>query len=69
MVLDEQNPIYAPFFGVMGAASAIIFSGELSALEKRKWKNFANFRYFRKVCKDPQLILGCKLMILSAFFV
>ncbi|XP_014224544.1 V-type proton ATPase 16 kDa proteolipid subunit [Trichogramma pretiosum] len=26
MVADEKIPIYAPFFGVMGAASAIIFS-------------------------------------------
>lgn len=43
MVLDEQNPIYSPFFGVMGAASAIIFSGELSASEKRKWKNLQKF--------------------------
>lgn len=28
MVLTEENPIYGPFFGVMGAASAIIFSGK-----------------------------------------
>lgn len=28
MVLSEENPIYGPFFGVMGAASAIIFSGK-----------------------------------------
>ena len=25
---DSKEPVYAPFFGVMGAASAIIFSGE-----------------------------------------
>lgn len=25
---EEMPPIYAPFFGVMGAASAIIFSGK-----------------------------------------
>lgn len=24
----SDNPIYGPFFGVMGAASAIIFSGK-----------------------------------------
>lgn len=24
----DANPIYGPFFGVMGAASAIIFSGK-----------------------------------------
>lgn len=28
MALPEENPIYGPFFGVMGAAAAIIFSGE-----------------------------------------
>lgn len=27
MALSEQNPVYGPFFGVMGAAAAIIFSG------------------------------------------
>lgn len=25
---EAGNPIYGPFFGVMGAASAIIFSGK-----------------------------------------
>lgn len=25
---SEAQPVYAPFFGVMGAASAIIFSGK-----------------------------------------
>jgi apolipoprotein N-acyltransferase len=47
MVITEESPVYGPFFGVMGAASAIIFSGKLSALrrkkKKAKWKNFANF--------------------------
>lgn len=28
--LDEVHPIYGPFFGVMGAASAIIFTCEFS---------------------------------------
>lgn len=28
MVLPEEYPVYGPFFGVMGAASAIIFSGQ-----------------------------------------
>lgn len=27
MALGEENPVYGPFFGVMGAAAAIIFSG------------------------------------------
>lgn len=26
--IDADKPIYGPFFGVMGAASAIIFSGK-----------------------------------------
>lgn len=26
--MSAENPIYGPFFGVMGAASAIIFSGK-----------------------------------------
>lgn len=26
--MDETKPIYGPFFGVMGAASAMIFSGK-----------------------------------------
>ena len=33
MVLSEENPIYGPFFGVMGAAAAIIFSGECFKIE------------------------------------
>jgi hypothetical protein len=28
MALPENAPIYGPFFGVMGAAAAIIFSGK-----------------------------------------
>lgn len=27
---DAEHPIYGPFFGVMGAASAIIFSGKIT---------------------------------------
>lgn len=34
--LPETNPIYGPFFGVMGAASAIIFSGKYSTRNKSK---------------------------------
>lgn len=26
--MEQEVPIYAPFFGVMGAAAAIIFSGK-----------------------------------------
>lgn len=33
MALGEENPVYGPFFGVMGAAAAIIFSGKLRDLD------------------------------------
>lgn len=40
MALPEENPVYGPFFGVMGAASAIIFSGKLSVRQRKaKWMN------------------------------
>jgi len=29
--VSSDNPIYGPFFGVMGAASAIIFSGKFKS--------------------------------------
>lgn len=31
---DTKEPVYAPFFGVMGAASAIIFSGKFLLMSK-----------------------------------
>lgn len=31
----DENPIYGPFFGVMGAAAAIIFSGKHSNYRKK----------------------------------
>ena len=30
--MGETNPVYAPFFGVMGATAAVAFSGELLIL-------------------------------------
>lgn len=42
MALPEENPIYGPFFGVMGAAAAIIFSGKL-IFPKKKDDDLANF--------------------------
>lgn len=36
MALPEENPIYGPFFGVMGAAAAIIFSGKLNISAKSR---------------------------------
>lgn len=50
MALPEENPIYGPFFGVMGAAAAIIFSGKLIFSEKKKMTTLqifdANFDHF-----------------------
>lgn len=34
--MSSENPIYGPFFGVMGAASAIIFSGTYSVWTIRR---------------------------------
>lgn len=45
MVLSEESPVYGPFFGVMGAAAAIIFSGELSA-RKKKMEELCKFPLF-----------------------
>lgn len=36
MVLDEEHPVYGPFFGVMGAAAAIIFTCKLEKTEKKE---------------------------------
>lgn len=38
--MAEAGPVYSPFFGVMGAASAIIFSGKL---------NFCFPKWLRKI--------------------
>ena len=46
MSLPETNPIYGPFFGVMGAASAIIFSCEFSSVSysiTKKHRSFAKW--------------------------
>lgn len=64
MVLGEENPVYGPFFGVMGAAAAIIFSGELSILRRRKkskMEELCNFfifgRKFRTSLLNPLLLM------------
>lgn len=42
MALPETNPVYGPFFGVMGAAAAIIFSGKYRGkkIKKKKMSGF-----------------------------
>lgn len=52
--MADQSPIYAPFFGVMGAASAIIFSGKfvirftLRRDQKKKELNRTQHKQFHK---------------------
>lgn len=36
---NPAYPIYGPFFGVMGAAAAIIFSGKLKKNQTFQWNN------------------------------
>lgn len=51
MVLSEEYPVYGPFFGVMGAAAAIIFSGELSAQKKKEnGRNLQKFNFLLSFC-------------------
>lgn len=54
MALDEEHPIYGPFFGVMGAASAIIFTctfekGEKSSRDSSQNPRTNNFFVLIKV--------------------
>jgi hypothetical protein len=60
MALGEENPVYGPFFGVMGAAAAIIFSGELSATEKKEKSKM------EELCKFF-ILLGRKFCTFSMF--
>lgn len=30
--MSEDNPVYSVFFGVMGSAAAMVFSGEFSSI-------------------------------------
>lgn len=55
MVLPEENPIYGPFFGVMGAASAIIFSGKISwKMLSPKWPcEFVAERFLAAIKNSP----------------
>lgn len=42
-----ENPVYGPFFGVMGAASAIIFSCKYEHKCMAKYEHFS--KYWLKV--------------------
>jgi hypothetical protein len=52
--MANENPIYSPFFGVMGAAAAIIFSGKI-AIRKKKMEEFANFSLVQLSKNSPEL--------------
>ena len=38
--LDEVHPIYGPFFGVMGAAAAIIFTCKYCKNDKEQMQSY-----------------------------
>lgn len=50
MPLGEEYPVYGPFFGVMGAASAIIFSGKFISTEKANGRTLQIFTS-TKICQ------------------
>lgn len=57
MSTDAANPIYGPFFGVMGAASAIIFSGTyLCKSLQQKWLSWMIID-LPKMNSDVQLLM------------
>jgi len=46
MSATEAAPIYSPFFGVMGAASAIVFSGEFRLFATSwSWRHWRQWNY------------------------
>lgn len=73
MVLGEENPVYSPFFGVMGAAAAIIFSGKCpfrkkSGFARREKKNVRDDGGHVALCgcvcvfvRDCDTVQGCNL--------
>lgn len=54
--MTETNPVYGPFFGVMGAASAIIFSGKHTSRVAVFY--FIDYVPFKLSNVDPQLYLN-----------
>lgn len=62
MAEDPQNPIYGPFFGVMGAASAMIFSALGAAYGTAKsGTGIAAMSVMR-----PELIMKCIIPVVMA---
>lgn len=70
MALPETNPVYGPFFGVMGASSAIIFSGKclekipLTERKKNGWKQ----EKVRNLCKFLIFLLSKTFLMISIMF-
>jgi len=62
MPLDEDSPIYSPFFGVMGASSAMIFSAMGAAYGTAKsGTGIAAMSVMR-----PELIMKCIIPVVMA---
>lgn len=47
-VVNAGAPIYGPFFGVMGAASAIVFSGKYDSVKRYRKKTHTNHQHKEK---------------------
>lgn len=75
MSSSETNPVYGPFFGVMGAASAIIFSCKYNYTHLTAtisiYPMTGPFRFFKTLCRartrrnrhfirSSQLVLGAR---------
>ena len=44
--MGDQSPIYSPFFGVMGATSAMVFSGEYINLPHHQQDHLPSFNIY-----------------------
>lgn len=66
MVAGEGNPIYGPFFGVMGAASAIILSGMYLIQDGRFLGYTGIIDFFR--CTNFDLLLSSTSVLVDQLF-
>ena len=56
--MGETNPVYAPFFGVMGATAAVAFSGELLILSSFYYFYFQSSSLFVIIIISYYIILS-----------
>lgn len=65
---DDSAPAYSPFFGVMGAASAIVFSGEFRLFAHRQPRDLARSlaRSFATSTLTRPRVSSCVLVRLRA---